>query len=389
MNKILHQYFFSRIRNEKKMKILYFTSSFPRYDGDFKGSFLVDQVKFLSELGDEIKISTPRSNIDKIYNIHNCLINRFPYFKKNLERISLKTIESSIHPSPEWFFYLGAAIKEILKEKCDIIHSHWLVPFGLVSTFRKFVDNDTPLIITSHGQDINIPWKKPQYRALIKLTFKKADRIIFVAEHLKKKALKLKLEESKALVIPLGIDTEVFNPRWQFKDSKQIKEITSRIPPNTPIIGTLCSLIPRKNVIDLLKAIKLINKKFDCYVVIGGEGEQKKYLEKYCGQNDIKNIFFAGRIERVNVPAFLAILDIFVLASEGEGLAIALQEAMAMENVPIVSNFNECNELIKHQHNGFYYKHKNIGSLAKAIEYGINNKSTLSINARGIIKDQR
>ncbi|MFW9905709.1 MAG: glycosyltransferase [Candidatus Thorarchaeota archaeon] len=366
------------------MKALYFTSSFPRYKGDFKGSFLEGQLKYLKRKGLKIQIITPRSFYDEIYELHGCPVRRFPYLPRKMERISLATIESSIRLSPEWLFYLSSATKEIMREKPNIIHSHWIIPFGFVSSIKKFIHPKIPLIITSHGQDINIPWKDSRFRTPLKLSFKKADKIIFVARHLKEKALKIGLDERKAELIHLGIDTNHFNPERKFDKSPLVSKIIEKIPPNVPIIGTLSTLIPRKNIIDLLKAIKNLNKYCDCYVIIGGEGKEKHRLQEFCRKNNLENIHFPGKIARTDVPAFLSLLNVFVLSSEGEGLATALQEAMAMEAVPVVSNFTQCGELITQKKNGLIYRHKDIQSLENQVNYAINN-GILGVKARETI----
>ncbi|NHJ25049.1 MAG: glycosyltransferase family 4 protein [Candidatus Lokiarchaeota archaeon] len=368
------------------MKALYFTSSLPRYKGDFKGSFLVDQLKYLKEYGLELEIITPRSYYDRIYEINGFPIKRFPYLPRKLERITLRTIESSIRISPEWIFYLGAATKEILRKRPNIIHSHWILPFGFVSSLKKTIEPKIPFVITSHGQDINIPWKNPWYRGPLNIAFKKADKIIFVANHLKEKAIKLGLDEKKAELIHLGIDVNYFNPDRTFDKSNHLSQISKKIPSQVPVIGTLSSLIPRKNVQDLLKAVKRIHDQIDCYIIIGGEGEEKQVLEEFCQKNNLKNVYFPGKIRRADVPLFLSLFDVFVLSSEGEGLATALQEAMAMKNVPVVSDSTQCDELITHEKNGLIYRHNDIQSLEEQILKAINNKD-IGEKARQTIKE--
>jgi predicted neutral ceramidase superfamily lipid hydrolase len=53
------------------------------------------------------------------------------------------------------FFQLVNMIRFIKKEKIDIIHAHWLIPFGfsaalVAKIFRK------PLIVSDHGSDLNL-----------------------------------------------------------------------------------------------------------------------------------------------------------------------------------------------------------------------------------------
>lgn len=83
-----------------------------------------------------------------------------------------------------------------------------------------------------------------------------------------------------------------------------------------------------------------------------GEGDQRAALER-----DAAALGLAGRIEfagrRDDVESWLRRSKLFVLTSRGEGLSIAMCEAMACGVVPVVANVGELGDVVAHGRTGF------------------------------------
>ncbi len=95
-------------------------------------------------------------------------------------------------------------LKNYIKEYCpDLIHAHYGLS-GLLATFQHI----KPVIITLHGSDINsfMP------RFFSKIALHRASRVIFVS-----KKMANKINVRNPIIIPCGIDLDVFYP----KDQKQ------------------------------------------------------------------------------------------------------------------------------------------------------------------------
>lgn len=72
---------------------------------------------------------------------------------------------------------------------------------------------------------------------------------------------------------------------------------------------------------------------------IAGEGDQRANLERLMNtDNPDQRVVFPGLLPNAQVPALLEQHDIFLLASDAEGLPISLLEAMAHGVVPVVSD---------------------------------------------------
>lgn len=358
------------------------TSSYPRFDGDFKGSFVQDQMRSLVSHGIKIKVITPSSRLTIITPISVYEEIRYRYLPKHIQSLPDLSLDASFKVSPEIVFYLMGAMKKICTEEISLLHSHWAIPLGIVaSTMASF--KGIPLVVTCHGSDVNIPWRKPRYRGLLKITLKRASAIISVTKHLTHKLIKMGIDENKIYEIPIGIDVASFNPDHIEPNGFGV------FNPSTKVIGMLGSLLPNKRVDDFVKAAGIVAKKHPEVVFsVAGVGPEEAALRKLVLNNNLDNFHFLGRINRADVPSYLKNLDVFVLSSESEGLSISLQEAMAMECAPVVSDSVTCPELIKDEKNGLLFKFGNVSDLADKIGEALQDSKKLGSNARrSIIKN--
>lgn len=364
------------------MQVTVLSSSFPRFSGDFKGSFVSDQVSCLTSLGVNVKVVTPSSAGASDASFLPFPVVRYRYLPRELERMQDFSLAASHRAFIEWPFYLAGATRSTITQKSDILHAHWAIPFGLVGSLVRLVHR-RPMVVTCHGNDVTIPWLRPKYRFALRASLKSAEAVICVAQHLRRKLLKMGLQGNRILNIPIGIDTSVFDP------SAVSSERFPAIPYDKKIVGTLASLLPNKRIHDLVHALPLVTSKRDnTFFAVGGEGPEMKHLVEMVSSSDRSEIVFLGRIARRMVPNFLRRLDVFVLPSATEGLSISLQEAMAMGSIPVVSDSIECHELIEHEHNGFYYKSGSPHDLAKKIVLALDRIDEVRPRVREVIVER-
>jgi glycosyltransferase involved in cell wall biosynthesis len=74
-----------------------------------------------------------------------------------------------------------------------------------------------------------------------------------------------------------------------------------------------------------------------CHWTIAGDGREKNALERAMQNAPGQTVSFAGQIPYAQVPELLRAHDIFLLASDYEGLPLSLLEAMGAGLVPVVS----------------------------------------------------
>ena len=186
------------------------------------------------------------------------------------------------------------------------------------------------------------------------------DKSITPCENVKEKIIQkcCWIQDSNIEVIYNGRDVKYF-PEEDIAKQKGKWGIEE----GSKIIGVTARLSAAKGISYLIKAYKKISEKFyNTYLVIAGEGKEKKNL-----LNLIDELRLSERVKLVgftNNPQFTAsCYDIAVLPSIMEGFPNSLVEYMSVGTPSIATNVGGVKEIIKDGVNGFIIEPKNIGQL--------------------------
>ena len=85
------------------------------------------------------------------------------------------------------------------------------------------------------------------------------------------------------------------------------------------------------------------------------------------------SLHMTGRLEHLEIPRYLNAGDIFVLPSHSEGLPNAILEAMACSLPVIATRVGGIPEAVEDGKSGILTEKKDTNSLARAMEYLIEN----------------
>jgi len=216
--------------------------------------------------------------------------------------------------------------------------------------------------ITKRGiKDSIDEFQKKKYSLLIELgkvlqsfLANKTDKIITPSFYLKSIVRGWGVPEQKISVVYNAIE-----PLEGFEISK--KEAKEKIGIKGDIILSIGRLSIWKGFNALVEIMPFLIKENDSFrLVIVGEGEERKNLEKKIENLDLKDVVhLVGRINHKEIPLYFKAADIFVLNSGYEGLSHTILEAMQM-GVPIIASNKGGNpELIQDGVNGFLVKYNN------------------------------
>jgi len=250
---------------------------------------------------------------------------------------------------------------------------------GVTSGFR-------PLVLTAWGSDILLlPKQNLYWRSLVKYALKRADPVTCDSEVLKRRLVGLGVDPTKIRIIYHGTDTQKFKPQSG-------KEFRARLGlQGVPLVISTRKLRPIYNVEMLVRAVPLILERIpQASFIIAGDGEQMEHLEKLTASlGASKNVRFVGWISQDELPGCLASADIYVSTSFSDSTSLSLQEAMACELAPVVTDLPANREWVKDGENGFIVPIDNPQALAEKIIYLIENKEIrqrFSKESRKIIK---
>jgi glycosyltransferase involved in cell wall biosynthesis len=179
------------------------------------------------------------------------------------------------------------------------------------------------------------------YRWVDKINWQAVDRLIVVTEAKKNEFLeRFPSMNGRVVVIPEAVSLERFTPFAK---------------PFSGQIGTLCSLIPRKRVYELILAFAELHDRHPS-LHLHVAGPERDFFAEYAAAlyHLVKKlglqeaVTFYGRIQ--NPEEWYRKLDIFVSNSYSEGLQVALLEAMACGVYSLSHAWDGAEELLPPDH---------------------------------------
>ncbi len=238
----------------------------------------------------------------------------------------------------------------------DLIHVHVLTRMGVVAWLEK-VFHKTPYLITEHWSRY-LPgngYKGLVRKALTKIVVRHASMVTTVTSNLADAMKSHGLNNSRYVILPNVVDTEMFKPH----------------PHDNPIpkiIHISCFEDKSKNISGLLEAfcmMKSENVGFEAVLI--GEGvdyEMMKQRKDALGLQDC--VRFTGLLQGQHLADELASGDFLVLSSNYENMPVVILEALSC-GLPIVSTRVGGIDEIVSDSNGILVAPKDASSLASAM----------------------
>lgn len=299
---------------------------------------------------------------------------------KEAEKIGIKTHIFKAYGKANFgaIFLLRNFIRQ---KKINIIHTHGYKTdiIGVLAT----KGTSCKIITTPHGWTNNPDLKLWSYELLDRVFFLFMDKVVPLSNGLCNSLSGFPIIKSKLTLILNGVDiSEIDNTK------KSNDEITSLKYKNKFIIGYIGRLVNGKGLDCLLNAVSML-KKVNWHLLLIGEGEERKNLEKLADSLGIReNVDFLGfREDRLS---FLKGFDLFVLPSHSEGTPRCLMEAMAARVPVIASDIKGCRVLIKHGKTGILFPVGDAKALARMIEEVAASKAlriSMSKTAREFVEE--
>jgi glycosyltransferase involved in cell wall biosynthesis len=135
------------------------------------------------------------------------------------------------------------------------------------------------------------------------------------------------------------------------------------------VVTTVARLTREKGILELLEAAAVLHRRHpDLLFLLVGPRESEGPFAVPAAAIDRHRDYVRALGPRRDVPALLALTDIFVLATYREGLSRVLLEAMAAGRAIVTTRVPGCTDLIRDGWNGFLVAPKESGELAQAIE---------------------
>jgi teichuronic acid biosynthesis glycosyltransferase TuaC len=339
----------------KRIKVLALSYLFPNRNKPDHGIFVLNRLKALSQYVD-IKVINPipwfpgqnlfdrykhRSNIplqDTIggLDVYHPRFFSVPKFLKSGE-------------GDQYLKAIKPVVDEIRRDfEFDLVDMHWTFPdqpagIAIGNEFNK------KTIVTLRGMEAFHEQDNDQRYKIVAKGLKDVDAIVALSQELKEKGDELSGDPNKSVVIRNGVDTEQFYfiPKAESRDHI----VMDQAEINILSVG---SLIHRKGFDLIVKCIAKLKKEekyknIRLYIIgsQGPEGDYRKELNLLIEQLDVKeNIIFVGQVANSELKYWYSAVNIFCLASRGEGSPNVLSEALACGCPSITTDVGSAKEMI-------------------------------------------
>lgn len=344
----------------KRVKVLWLTSSYPRFADDSASIFLRGLAYAINEQGFDLHIVSPDdSTVDPTFEQPLMTHHRFAYFwPKSVQRLAYGSgILPNLRARPYLllqvpFFVAAAFFKTwhvIRYNKPDLLHAHWLFPQGFIAVaLGRFYR--IPVIVTAHGGDAFAL----QGSVLSQLKQWTVKHCSAWTSNTRATANTLGKDGKAPVIIPMGIDYAVFssgNPRLH----------RAALNSDTLVLLFVGRLVEKKGVADLIRAVHLLpdDLKHKTELWIIGDGTERDSLEALaCRYGLSDRVKFHGRIPNQDLTDYYAAADIFIAPSivdgkgDTEGQGVILLEAMASGTAVISTKTGGISEVITHLKTG-------------------------------------
>lgn len=274
------------------------------------------------------------------------------------------------------------ALREIVKiqkkNKYDIVHVH--TPVAAFFSRAGLRSSNVEIIYTAHGFHFYkgaplINWLL--YYPLEKIAARWTNKIITINKEDYERAKQFKIRNGGKILLMNGVGIKKDQYLLDNFDKEKYRK-SLNINNDEFVILVLADINKNKNHIQLIKAMKVINKENNnIKVICAGDGPLKDKLSRLVKKLKLEDkVNFLGF--RTDVNELLQISDCIGLFSQREGLGKCLLEGMVTGKALIATNTRGPRELIENNKNGFLVDIGDYNNTAVCIEKLSKDKSLIN-----------
>lgn len=256
----------------------------------------------------------------------------------------------------------------------DVVHAH--TPFALGLAARRFADRgNRPFVASYHTPTREYaPYLSEAFSSAIvhaadryeRWFYSGADAVIVPSESAR---TQLSVRDTPTHVVSNGVDLELFAP----PDESTLSAFRDRHGiPDGPLVGYTGRHGHEKQLGELLSATVGL----DVTLLLAGDGPARPELERRAAARD--DVVFLGFLDRAELPAFYAILDVFGFPSPVETQGLVALESMACGTPVVGVDAGALSETIVDGETGLLYEPGAVDQFRAKIRRTIADGDTLS-----------
>jgi glycosyltransferase involved in cell wall biosynthesis len=368
--------------SKRVRSVLFVTTSFPRFGGDFAGSFVFRFAKYLVSDGVHVTVLAPgASGYPTTDALEGVQIYRFPYFyPPELQRLAyaggmlanLRCTWLARLQVPLLFFAMVWAIVRY-QERFDLIHCHWLPTAVAALMARSFSRTKPAIVLTNWGSDTrHLPaW-------LTRWTVARVEGCISTAVETDAHLRATGRTEFRRIMAP--VDEERFRRTAVAADMRHELGIDEDIPV-IPFVGRLDSF---KDPLTFIHACAILRQQGISFIApIAGDGKLMSECQQEIQRSQLCDcIMLLGMRSDPERLFRIATATIHISPVENTW-ANVIAEAMFMDVPVVLSNTGHTQRLFTHEKDCLIVPAQNPVALAGALQRLIGDGALRTQLTRG------
>ncbi len=161
----------------------------------------------------------------------------------------------------------------------------------------------------------------------------------------------------------------------------QVARLTMQLNLRGVVFLFVGRLIPLKGIRELLVAWQQFSLDWagrQATLLLVGDGPQKEELQRYCDQQGITNVRFAGAVDYDAVAVYYRCADVFIMPTLEDNWSLVVPEAMACGLPILCSQYNGCWPELVTAANGWVFDPLAPAEATKALREARHNRARLA-----------
>lgn len=344
------------------MHIGVLTHNYPRFKGDFSGTFVEALCQEFAAQGQQVTVWAPfdpayqRGRGQGVGVSHQSSVisgrvdlRLYRYaWPDRMHRLGyMRTMQSDLNLRLNTYFLspalFASGIANVLRQarttKPDVLHAHWLLPNGFMGAVvsRQL---GIPLVVSVPGSDAQVAGQNPLFRAMARFAFRQARLLTANSAELRDSVVRLGADPQKFDLILYGTDPNALRP-----DTTGVEALRTRlqIPSDAVIFLCVGRMVYKKGFDFLLRALaEPALRERKVVAVMIGNGDQKAEWEHLVTQLGLADrVRWVGNVPRDEIGVYYNLADVLLnpsVSRPADGLNVCVLDAMSCGKPVVGSN---------------------------------------------------
>ena len=262
----------------------------------------------------------------------------------------------------EWLPRRTELLRVIHRLAPDVLHAGWIPEHGLLAALTGF----HPLLLMPWGSDVLIyPRTSLVNRIIARFVIRRSDMITCDAEFVKEGIIEVaNYPADRIVVIPWGVDRGLFNSAVSGDKIRHLLGWNDNI-----VLVMNRRMEPIYGWEGFLRALPLVFERIpEARALLCDTGPLEEELQCLAANLGITHrVYFAGSVNHMEMPSYLAASDIFVSTSLSDGTSVSLLEAMACGLPVVVTDNPAILEWVTDGKNGYVVRRDDVQGLSERL----------------------